>query len=260
MNDEVKTSDILNNPFTLFLMEQVFLFSEDIPKRKGFSFDNNNRNLLTKKEVYLLNIQSYQFNLNIVVEQIEHIEVYIRRFPQKKYLEENNINQLAYIQYHTEVLAHKVHTVLEIMKLLVNEVYKLGIAKKKCSWINLIEAVDKEIPPMKLIARYYSTFKNLIELRNLNTHRGYFIDKSKNEIELKFGLSLHDLNKNNKVKTDLELSKLFPKYLIKYKIKEHRKQRLNYVKTTRTTIIKLVQKFLTTLESELLNQVNKYAP
>jgi len=146
MNSSILNKELLDNEFTIYFIK-VFVDSiKDIDKRNGFSYSSNNYNLLNEKERYLTDIQRYHTNLIYTIEQIDYIRVFLKRFPAKKFYQNNNINQLSYIQYHIEVLIHKIHTISEIMRLLVNEVYMLKIDPRDCSWKKLVSKIGKKKP------------------------------------------------------------------------------------------------------------------
>jgi hypothetical protein len=168
---------------------------------------------------------------------------------------ENGISQLEYIRYHTEGLYHKVHTVLEIMRLLVNEVYQLDIPVKDCSWLNLWKHVSKKAEPMKHMDVYYKTFKNLIELRHISSHRGVFNDDEMDEIELYFGNAFSKYEARGYVFENLNLNQ----NLLRYKLRKYKNKRVALVDQVKKVNGELLDKFLTSLYPEFARQrLNKY--
>ena len=155
--------------------------------REVFNPSENNHLLLTTKEKYVKSTMELHCNLSQTFGGIGFVKTFLRRFPFKKFYFQNEINNLNYIQYHTEPFIHKVNTIKEIMLLLINEVYVLEVAKEDCSWKKLSNKIDNQNESMRLIDSFYSTFKTFIELRNLNSHRGIFADSEKDEISIPLG-------------------------------------------------------------------------
>jgi len=250
---------ILDNPFTNNLYDTYVVSFKDVDKREGFNINGRNRNILTDSEKYIVDIQKQHSNLISTIEQIYFIKTYLRRFPDKNYLSENGINRLSYIQYHTEVLSHKIHTVLEIMKLMINEVYVLNIPPVDCTWRMIISKLDKKILPLKIIDKYFRTFAKIIELRHINTHRGVYSDKGQDEIESKYGFTVYELHKRLGINTDIEFQRMFPQFMIESKIKELKKSRVDLVTNILGVISELTNEFLFSLNEEFERRM-KNAP
>lgn len=220
-------------------------------KKVGFKIGQNNFHLLDKSEKYVSNVNKVNRDLRCVFEQINSVRVFIRRFPNKKFYYENGIGELEYIQYHTESLIHKVHTILEIMKLIVNEVYCLEIPKKDCNWNALTSKLNKNTHCLKVIDIYYKVFNDFIESRHINTHRGIYKDDEKEKIEMDYGLDLYKISYNINYDLGEDFKNIFPKFMIEFKIKELRKDRIKLVTETEKNINDLLKAFLTSLDDEL---------
>ncbi|GAL86067.1 hypothetical protein MYP_3296 [Sporocytophaga myxococcoides] len=245
----------LENPFTIKLVELNESILKDFHLRNGFNFSANNFHLLNNTEKYISGVTKLQYNLFHVVEQIHFIKIFLKRINNKNYLQSNGINELTYIQYHTEVLSHKVHTILEVMKLLINEVYDLKITAKECSWNNLIGKLDKNSQPMRIIDNFFIAFESLIDLRHLNAHRGIYIDSEKDKIEIDFGLSIYEGMERLGMDLDMEFKKKFPMFLIKDKIKGHRQNRIKFIIRIEETIHSYIKEFLTSIHPQLIKKL-----
>ena len=249
MNDDINQK-FLENPFTENLLETYSAILKIGDKRVGFVFGENNHRLLNENEKCISRIFALHSNLTHSVEHIHFIKTFLKRYPYRKFYTENNITQLSYIQYHTEVLFHKVHTILDIMKQLVNEVYKLKITSKDCSWNLLSAKLNIKNPSMQVIERYYKTFENIIKIRNENTHRGNYNDSGKDEIEMEYGQSVYELHDRLGIETNIEFIKTFPKFMINYKLKEYRKKRIQLVNEIQENVYKLGFEFLSSLNKK----------
>lgn len=211
------------------------LFKTEMDKsfgHKDYDIKQNNYHLLTKRGKYLSGISSLSARMVEAISDLDKVLVFIRRYPDAKYLNINRIDNIDYIKYHLEVLTHKIHTILEIMKLMINEVYELSISERDCSWDNL--KIRKELENtdvLKLLELYHKTFKGLIEARHLNTHRATDIDPVTNNMKSTLSLLRMDYEYSNLLNQET-LNKFTP-FLLRHEIKEYRKERVSYVKSVK---------------------------
>ncbi|MDO6598472.1 Cthe_2314 family HEPN domain-containing protein [Oceanihabitans sp. 2_MG-2023] len=247
-----------NNPFSVTLLFYTHKSSEALMKKNGFKIGQNNFHLLNDTEKYVSRVSKINGDLRRVFEQLNSIRVFIRRFPNKKFYYENGIGELDYIQYHTESLVHKIHTIMEIMKLMVNEVYCLGIQERNCNWKNLTRKLDKETDCLRVIDNYLDVFKDYIDLRHINTHRGIYKDGEKEEIEMDFGLDIYLMSQSLGYELDEKFQKAFPKFMIDYKIKELKKQRIEFINKTEKIINEKLKLFLSALSEEFNNRTKTF--
>lgn len=234
------------NPFSLSLQREVMESIKRLEQTEDFTQGQNNHDLLTERDKYTSRIFRIQSALRNTSEQLFHIKIFLNRYPFRKHYLEQGISQLEYIQYHTEALYHKVHTVLEIMRLMVNEVYQLNIPLKDCSWLKLKKKLSVTERPMECLTQYFDVFRNLIDLRHLNSHRGYYEDEEKDKIDLNFGLFFYK-EEHNGYRIDEDLKRHIPLPLINYMLKEHKSKRVKLVEE----IIWLNEKYLTEFLSSL---------
>ncbi|OOG65796.1 Cthe_2314 family HEPN domain-containing protein, partial [Flavobacterium sp. A45] len=137
----------------------------------------SNFHLLSDKGKYSSRVFEYYSKMNQTKEDLRKIEIFLRRFPLKKIYEDNDITHLDYIKYHTEVFYHKINTLLDLFKIIINKVHELGFSEKKCTWENLTKSEKlKQSMLITVVECYYKSFENVIIARNLNTHRGQFYD------------------------------------------------------------------------------------
>jgi hypothetical protein len=246
------------NQFSIDLMKNVSTALKNLEGAKGFIIGENNHHLLSEVDKYHSRVFRIQNALTKTAEQLGQIRIFLNRFPLKKYYFEKGISQLEYVQYHTEVLFHKVHTILEIMKLLVNEVYQLGIAPKDCSWRELTKKIPRKTEPMKNLDLYFKTFEDLIDRRHSNTHRGYYEDQEKDDIDLKYGLAFYRLEQEGH-RIDEELKNNLSMPLINYMLRQHKKKRVELIDTCIKENERLLSVFLESLFDEYRQQMIKFS-
>ncbi|WP_017259512.1 Cthe_2314 family HEPN domain-containing protein [Pedobacter arcticus] len=243
--------DYVNNPFSINLITSLSKSINDLDKRQGFILGENNHHLLNPEEKYISYVSKVHSNLIEVNNQISYIRIFLMRYPFKQHYKKNNISELEYIQYHMEVLFHKTHTVLEIMKLLVNKVYDLKIPEKDCNWLNMCKYINRKELCMKYIDSYYKTFENIIDSRHLSSHRGLFFDNQKDNIEIDMGFSLY---KFEGYEVDEELKMIFPLRFIEFEIKRYKKSRVELVEKIILHKNKILKEFLSSLQLEFQRQ------
>jgi hypothetical protein len=217
------TPSYLKNDFTKIITDSSLQATEAVKGRKGYKLGKQNRHLFTPGEEYIQSVFDIYTRLLNTIDQLNYIPAFLSRLPSKTHLETNAITELNYVQYHLEVYVHKMHTVLEIMRLLVNEVYAFGLKEKDCSWENL-----RKFPGMnnsqagKILNSYFKSFKDIIDIRHYNSHRGIFKDSAMEEL----GLHVLIYSFARKFKMDITpYNELYPEFLLKHNLKKLRTRR-----------------------------------
>ncbi|MGN8068417.1 Cthe_2314 family HEPN domain-containing protein [Mucilaginibacter sp. 22184] len=251
-------NDFLMNYFSQRLQEDMASSLDGFERRAGYVQGSNNYNLLDEDEKYTSRIFRIQSALTKTSEQLHHVRKYINRYPFRSYYLSKGISQLEYIQYHIEALYHKVHTIHEIMLLMINEVYGLNLPETKCRWSVIIKKISSTEAPLVNVHAYFKTFENLIGLRHLNSHRGYYEDEEKDKIDLYYGLFFYKEEANG-FKIDDEFKKLFPPALTRYKLRQYKKEKVELVDVVIRESEKHLHNFLGSLlptyEAHLLQMV-----
>lgn len=236
-------NDFLMNFFSQRLQEDMSNSLHGFDQRTGYIQGGNNHHLLHEDEKYTSRIFQLQSALVTTYEQLVQIRVFINRYPLRKYYLSHGISQLDYIQYHIEALFHKVHTIHEVMLLMINEVYCLDLTQMKCRWKNITKKVLSTEAPLQHALKYYKTFQNLIELRHMNSHRGYFEDSIKDKIDIYHGLFFHKQEAYG-FKLDDETKKMFPPNLTNYMLRKYKTGKVKLVDLVIEENQKLLQNFL----------------
>lgn len=198
---------------------------KDLPEMQG---EGNKRHLLTSIHKLNIDINSKYVALVNIKDDLKKVVVFLRRIPNKKFYEENEISELDYVKYHLEVFFHKVATGSDLLKLLVNVVFELDIPNRSCN----MKSLQKKLPEkhhqsfLKLIDAYDETFKSIKFFRHKSSHEGKFYDDEFDRLYM-----FDDLYRNSK-KFDLEtesLIVLMPEFLLEFKIKELRKDKIKWI-------------------------------
>ncbi len=202
---------------------QLMAEVKDLPSMQGAG---NKRHLLTSIHKLNIDLNTKFVELDRIKSDLNKVTVFLKRFPTRKYYEENEITELDYIRYHLEVFFHKVATGSDLMKLLVNVLFELNITNKQCNLKKLKEKVpNKYINPfIGLIEAYDETFKSIRFFRNKNSHEAKFYDKEFERLEM-----FDRLYRNSK-KFDLSIKQIImPEGYLEFSIKEFRKDKTKWV-------------------------------
>ena len=205
---------------------QLMAEVKDLPSMQG---EGNKRHLLTSIHRLNIDLNTKFVELNRIKSDINKVVVFLKRFPTRKFYEENEITELDYIKYHLEVFFHKVATGSDLLKLLVNVLFELNICNKKCNTKSLKEKIPSKysLQFIGLIEAYDESFKNIKFFRHKNSHEAKFYDDKFDRLEI-----YDRLYRNNK-KYDLnteELQFLMPEGYLDFSIKELRKDKIEWVK------------------------------
>ena len=239
-------NEALNCKFFRDLMEDQHKLSDNVGKKKGLNLWSESYHVLTVPEKKITATFNYVTDLITMISDIHTTYRLINRFPAKSYLEKHDISELEYIKYHYESYMHKVHTILEIMKLIANEVLNINLPAKDCNWNNLItDEYFNKSKCKRFIEDYYTDFKNIINYRHLNSHRGVFEDKEMDEIS--FTLNAYRWSKKHNMEIEDEYKRAFPYFYLQIKLNRFKKDKFNELVNAEQKIFEHVKKFLESL-------------
>lgn len=236
-------------------------FAEYIEKSIGlaennpeFDFSKNNYHLHSENTKFALAIFKFQMKLYELISDLKKVEVFMRRFPNRTFYEENNIDQLDHIKYHYEVFIHKIHTILEVKKLAINTLYSIGLKEENCTWDNLKNQKEiKNSRIYRIIEGYFKTFRHIIEHRHLNTHRAHYIDIGNDE--LKADYFIYQGAKRFGSEVSVRFQKYMPESILKFRIKEYRKDKISHIKNGTEVAEKYFEEFETAMLVEFFRKV-----
>jgi len=215
----------------------------EVEKRVGYSSSKNNYNLLTPAEKYVMNIFNLYNRLTGLLADLDRVITFTKRYPASNYYEKNNIDKLDYLKYHTEVYLHKIHTIMEVKKLILDEVYELGIPEKDCSWTKIKRnQIVNQTRAFKLIELFYKSFDTVIEARHRNTHRALY--ESCLDLEVESTLEIYKLSEELDMEIDEDFYKYNPNFLLDYQLKLHRKERVTFMQNGKNVVHEYTDMFM----------------
>lgn len=237
--------------FFLDYLEKAMNLTKNHPE---YNINQNNYHLHSEDAKLALAILDFQTTLNDLVADLKKVEIFIRRFPNKKFYEDNEIGQLDYIKYHYEVFIHKIHTILEVKKLAINKFYDIGLKERNCTWKNLKNQKQiKNSAISKIIEFYFKSFEHIIKHRHLNTHRAYFGDKTNDELKTDYSIYKNAEKFGRDV--SLNFRRIMPQGVVNYRIKEYKKERIEYIKIGTKIADTYVEQFITIILTEFFNKI-----
>ncbi len=175
--------NIENHPFMLMNFEDIKPLTKDMAN-KILKRVNNTGEIrsdspieLAPKEFYCTSVFERSLNLINSLERIAFTIDFLKRFPSPKTYEKQGINRFDWLEYHYSYFVITYVSLYEISLILVNSVYRLGIADRFCnnstirknSWVkdtdvdNILKELDNIIQPYR-------------HPRNLHVHRGELPD------------------------------------------------------------------------------------
>lgn len=247
------TTNNQNEDYKEFLDQVLEILQKEISEtdvHKDSSNSKHNYDFLSKKGKFLWKILDLYGRLKKLLDDLNRVEAFITSFPNMEIYEENKINEIAYLNYHLEVFYHKIHTIGEVQKIIVAQVFELDICDKDCNWDNL-NARKNDIEPnvIDVIDRYYKSFKSMINVRHLNTHRSLNVNPSSNEIS-----ALLLLHENSKSYSESE-NFIFNKQ-IKGSIEKHINKKVEYIHDSKEIAKKYVDELLYEILIEALKRAD----
>lgn len=219
------------------LFKQCELFCKELQsemekalEHPDHDLNKNNYRCMSEKGRYLLKINKLMCKINELLGDLKKVLIFIRRFPDSKYFIDNGIDNIDYIKYHLEVLTNKAHNILEIMRLMINSTYELGLSTNECSWNNLKSKLDISSNTMQVINLYHKSFRDLIKLRHLIVHQGNDVDSVTTDMQSCLSLLRTECEYSgyfSREDKELQMSKM----LLRFETKNYKKERIKYVKS-----------------------------
>ena len=210
-----------------FLDYKMNLMTETM-SHPDYNIDQNNFHLHSQSGKIAVTISKYLNRIFDLLSDLDNIVLFLRRFPNRKFYSDNDLDELEYTRYHFEVFIHKIHTILEVKKLLVNEFYNIGLDPKDCNWKNLIKDKNfKKSDSSKILEFYFKSFEHLIKLRHLNTHRAIFNEKKMED--LRSDLMIYKQYEKFNLEVGEDFRRIRPKIIVDYQVTKYRRDKLNYI-------------------------------
>ncbi len=227
---------------------------KSVTEHPDFKIGQNNYHLLSENGKEASRVFVFMTKVYGLLTDLERTHTFIKRFPLKKYYEANEIDQLDFIKYHYEVFIHKIHTLLEVKKLWMNDFYNIGLKEEDCNWNNLKTHNKIQNSPAKIIIEFYfKSFEHIIKFRHLNTHRAFFKD-TKND-DLKSDLIIYNGFKKFGIELGEDYKRMRPKFIVDYQIKEYRKEKLEYIQNGIEIAKTYSEQFITIIQTELFHKL-----
>lgn len=254
---EDRENGFANNVFSHRIFELVTDALKALEHKEGFSVAQNNHHLLSEEEKYVARVFALYSKIDSTAIQIDFVRLFTARNPLSKHYFKNGLNELAYIDYHQDMLFHKVHTMLELMRLMVNEIYGFEIPEKDCSWQSLKKKLDQKDPSKLALEMYFNAFESIINARHALSHRGPMDNPARDQIEVFKGYQFYAYMAKGQ-KFDEDFLKLIPMSTIKAEIKKYKKEKMNLINDVAKENGRLINIFFEALLPVFERELLKY--
>lgn len=229
------------------LIKKFLQFLDDSQKgvtsHPDFSYSKNNHHLLSPQGQYAQKVFRYYSRIMEILEDLKKVEVFLRRYPLKRFYEIYDIDYLSYSKYHMEVFFHKIHTLLDLLKLMLNEVLEIGLPTRKCTWESLKKHPKcQDSASLQIIHYFHKSFEHVITARHLNTHRGIFNDEDSDDIRMPMMIYKNSKRLNMEVGDDLR--RIMPEFIIEYRLRKYKKEKVLFIKNGNEVATQYVNMFM----------------
>ncbi len=148
--------------------------------------------VLNPTERYILRVDYRLGKLTKCIEVMLQIELFLRRFPDKKFFVEHGFSETDYLEYHIKNAVVQMVSFRDMLLHLTNELLELGvergvtnIKKQKRNQPKMrkaLSSVDEKGRLIKLFDNYDEQLKQMTQFRNLHIHEGEFNDGTLREV------------------------------------------------------------------------------
>lgn len=196
---------------------------EIVRSNKDYRDDVSNYDLLSIEGKYTIDFIDLVYRLGKLIDDINIVETLITKYSVVNII---TIDEIDYINFYLEIFYHKINTINDVLKLLVNHVYKLEIDEKLCDWKSISQRRNDINPnALDIIEKYYKSFKSIIHIRNLNTHRNLNVNPSSKMISALL------LVKKIKAK---QMDPIFLD-LVNEKLESHKMEKIDFIRSSKDT-------------------------
>ena len=243
-----------NTKLRIRFSEHHMRLLQGIKKHPEFSFIKNNHHLLSETGKYSVKVFEINNRLLQLGDDLDKIVVFLRRFPNKAFYESNGLFQHDYIKYHMEVFLHKIYTILEVKKIAINTLFNLGLKEYESKWEKLKQYDEfKDSQAFDILNNYRTSFKQILDLRNVNTHRAILKDDVLENLVMEI-----DMHESAKIlEIDLIKSNGYPRdlWVLETIMKKHQSERMKFIKDSTKIAKKYIAQFETAIIIEYFNRV-----
>jgi len=205
----------------------------------------------TEKDTYIRKLFAHMSKILAIFETLNTIPKYLSLLPPKEFFEKNKLEKSQYYQYHLENHVIRTTSVFDILLLLTNDLYELGIDPKKCSpdmiFTNQHTKSTNEVKYLKELKKGITNVQNI---RNKIVHRGEFQDKDINDLSVRETVLRHT---NIDEVEDLEVKRYLrdEKFLTKY----YKTKYISQLKKTNEGFTEFTNLFLNVVHKTYMKRV-----
>lgn len=188
-------------------------------------------------------------DLIMTVDGIRVVRAFITRLPPKSFLQRHELNSMKYYEYQYNSFLHRVHTVVELMKLVANEAFQVGLTPQKCKWDELL--TSKAFARSRMSRVIDSCFNKLgphIEKRHISSHRGMIEHDTMGYMDAELSTIERMRSTGRFEALPEEVKRYFHPVYMKWRLKNFKAELLKEVDDTEQIILSHLRDFLGSLD------------
>lgn len=197
---------VYEQPFVFSVLKNAKIVSDLLSKQAGEAYAANREPefAFTPEMAYHFNVNHYLTSLIGTMERLEEVPIFLRRFPNSKYLAENNITLHRWLNYHYSNFLIMSISLYDISLLLTNEVFVLGNEPRNCNQKTVVKnQLVRETSVKIALDKLWQAIDKYREPRNLFVHRGRLP-----ELGFMDHLEIYDFIQKTKQKFEMEQDEL----------------------------------------------------
>ena len=185
----------------------------------------------------------------MTVDGIRVVRAFIRRRPTKAYLRKHELNEVKYYEYHYASFLHRVHTIVEVMKLVANYAFSINLSARDCKWENLKVSEDFANSTMRrVIDSCYVKLNVHIQLRHLSTHRGNIQNTAMGSLDAELSARDRWTDPAELSKQPEEIQRYFHPVHVRHRVELFKKDLLKEIDDTEQVVLGHLRRFLRSLK------------
>lgn len=187
-------------------------------------------------------------SLILTIDGMRVVKAFIRRVPPKSYLARHEMNAIKYWAYQYETFLHRVSTVRDLMQLVANEAFQVGLTTVNCNWKNLEKSPTFSKSKMRgVMESFHTELSTHIELRNQFAHEGEmkrsrmgYLDAEISTIE-----RMRGTDRFSALPEDIQ--RYYHPVHVKYRLRKFKQELLDEIDATEQVVLSHLKRFLESL-------------
>lgn len=203
---------------------------------------------IRKNHEHIEQLGSRLNSLILTIDGIRVVKAFISRMPPKSYLARHEMNAIKYWAYQYETFLHRVSTIRDLMQLVANEAFRVGLTAKDCNRENLKKSTTFSKSKMRgVMDSFYTELRAHIELRNQVVHEGEIKHSRMGNLDAEISTieRMRGTDRFNALPEDIK--RYYHPVYVKNRVKAFKQELLNEIDATEQIVLSHLQRFLESL-------------